>query len=279
MSPTEQTEKTEPDFTVVAIEKLLKEFKERGLLDFEFVELARALGGPRPAGDRYGSSDNRRHAHVDAVVKTLREQVLYPDLANERKARELLGNSFCGMSELCRALNRGLTDAELKAMSAKLIEQSELLTAHKETHLLVMTPQLTRSELAKYAAPLLAPDQAEKLEKLGHDGTTYPSWQFIRADPLPRSKGKTLEKQQELVPSDEMVPRLGNLLCTMVTLHHQRNRRLFKGKFVRLTTDSRTYGAHLGIGWPTPAGIEIREFWDDQGYPDLHMTSAVFEPR
>ncbi len=234
-----------------------------GLKQFELDQLALELKDP---------SAKHRLGRVDDAIRT---DLLYPEDADTQELRAIMGLNFIGRREMAMLTNQ-MGDP---VMARKPLYPKALVLAHKDDHLLICFPRMSGEELEKYVGPLMAPNQdlAGILAKDGGYGV-YNGWKLIRKTPIPGSAKKTAEQQISMKDGLRYAtPSLTQTLFVMATVHKLNQGQMFAKQFVRVGLNHRD-DEFYAVGWPTPAGIEVRQFWADDRKNNLFATGFFHEP-
>lgn len=186
----------------------------------------------------------------------------YEPSTSQVQAREIMGKNFFGIEEAQKHFGVTPTKAQLGYL-AEIPFSEEVLTACKDTHVLVAVVPITILEIRSIAKK--QSDRTLFYSQDWYDKQAFANekaklgWHLIRKTPVENSTAKNWKEQQALLSKDEETPTASVLVYTIIGHFLATGERLFEKIYVR-TSSLDSDGDRVFVGRFDSLGLYV-DLW------------------
>jgi len=219
--------------------------------------------------------DSKGNDLAKKVVRLIENGGFEPS-TSQKRAREIMGRNMFGVEEAIRHFGVNPGRREL-ALLAEVPWSEEVITVHKDTHILIAVFSLSVLDVRGIAKKLADPeilfynqdwyDKQAFAEDRGEIG-----WQLVRKTPIANSTNKSWNEQQALL-KDEETPTARIVVQTVVGHFLATGERLFEKIWVRCS-DLDSGGDRVCLGGFDAQGLSVNNYWDGTRYDDIGLSAS-----
>lgn len=185
---------------------------------------------------------------------------------SQKRAHEIMGQSFFGIEEAIQHFGVNPTKQQLAALSEIPFTEGELEEC-KNTHVLVAVFPLSILEI-RGTSKLLYDQLWYNQESFAKDHGDV-SWHLVKKTPVANSTSKTWSEQQDLLAKNEETSTARIMVYTIIGHYLATGERLFEQIYVRCS-DVDSYGSRVGVGGFNSYGLDV----DDGGWVGYRSSSV-----
>ena len=182
---------------------------------------------------------------------------------SQRKAREIMGGNFLGLSEVATHFNFVPSGSVLEAL-AEVPFSEEVLKACRETHVLVAVTSLSILEIRSRVSRKLfsSHEDAWYNNQQFAQSTGITGWRLVRKEVVLGSTSKDWGQQQELLSDNEEIPSARVMVHAIMLLYLARGERMLESGYTR-TSSVDSGDCHVNLGDFGKDGLGINYFWNN----------------
>jgi len=199
----------------------------------------------------------------------------YSPSTDQKRAREIMGNSFLGVEDAIKHFDIPFTDDEVSALRDIPFPEF-VLKECKDTHILFPGYPLTILDIrGKVPRELFYShdDAWYNGEKFAKKEKVQLRWYLIRRDIIKNSTSKTYQDQVALLPDTEESPRACELVYMIILYYLAYQKRLFEnlyGRCVDVTSD----GYRVYVGYFDSGGLDVGYSTDGSCYGYIGLAAS-----
>ncbi|HUD04342.1 MAG TPA: hypothetical protein VMR73_02500 [Candidatus Paceibacterota bacterium] len=200
----------------------------------------------------------------------------YEPSTSQKASREIMGTNFFGIEEAIKHFGVNPSKQQLAAL-AEVPFSEEVLTSHKDTHILVAVFSLSILDIRGIARKqsdrtlFYSQDWYDKQAFAKDKGEV--GWQLVRKVPVANSTSKNWNEQQALLDKTEETPKAQVMVYTIIGHFLNTGERLFEKIYVRCS-DLDSGGNRVYVGDFDAKGLYVISWSDDVRTNVLGLSAA-----
>lgn len=198
---------------------------------------------------------------------------------SHQEARAIMGRNFFGLEEAMKHFGVNPSKRQM-AYLAEVPFTKEVLTACKDTHVLVAVFQISLVAIRAKAAQAKVPNVTCLFyQQDWYDSQAFANengqveWHLVRKTPVADSLGKNWSNQQALLSKEEETDTAQVMVYTIIGHFLATCERLFEKVWVR-TSSFGSGGRRVYVGFFGAGGLRVSRGWDDGARDNLGLASS-----